>query len=30
VDQYYQNIDQWINLLLVSEGSTDYKKELII
>jgi AcrR family transcriptional regulator len=30
VDQYYQNIDQWINLLMASDGATDYKKELII
>jgi hypothetical protein len=30
VDQYYQNIDQWINLLMTSEGSSGFTKELII
>ena len=30
IDQYYKNIDQWIDLLLVSEAKEVMKKELII
>ncbi|WP_064092651.1 forespore capture DNA-binding protein RefZ [Rossellomorea aquimaris] len=30
IDQYYQNLDQWIDLLLVSESRDPIKKELIV